>query len=441
VLAINNHGRVVGQSGNGHAVAWGRFHPYNLNNSGWFSLDPVDLHPHLNAKAIKSEARDINDAGVIVGAWSDQHVNIQAFQYSVGVATDLPYLEEDVACVANSINDIGHIVGVSWNLFLLNDDKVAKKAVHWSLDFYAHDLGRLPPVAPEMSREVPYWAYEASSINNNGDICGGAYYADQTLSHAFGGNITGGLYMLPSSANVGYPYGYQSWAHGINASGRIVGESDRNPAIWSNGQALQTVSIGTNSYGRAYGVNKFGQAVGTYRTTNDNRAWFWDGVLHDLNDLIDPASGWLLRSARGINNQGQIVGNGVFKDPNDPNAKSILQGFRASPPGWDVDPLIFKFEEWLVYQKIIDGVVDDSPGHVWTPNGPKPIDPWNPNFRRVPVALRGLVSAAKIHLESQYLVDPQARANIESTAREMLVKELKQFVERLERVDRQFHRE
>lgn len=44
-----------------------------------------------------------------------------------------------------------------------------------------------------------------------------------------------------------------------------------------------------------------------------NHAFYCDapsGPPQNLNDLIDPTSGWFLTSARGINNQGQIVGAG-----------------------------------------------------------------------------------------------------------------------------------
>ncbi len=34
--------------------------------------------------------------------------------------------------------------------------------------------------------------------------------------------------------------------------------------------------------------------------------------MQDLNDLIDPASGWTLRVATGINDSGQIVGVGAI---------------------------------------------------------------------------------------------------------------------------------
>lgn len=422
-VAINSHGRAVGQSGNGHAVAWGRFQPYGLNSSV-FSLDPVDLHPHLNANALTSEARDINDAGVIVGAWFDQHVH--AFRYSLGVATELPSLREGTFCAANSINHDGHVVGMDYDPFSIADDAVLIKPVHWTPNLAPHDLGRLPSI----EKQYPYIYYIVRAINNNGDVCGYAEYIDGNLRHAFGGNVAANLQLLAPAANIDNLYGYQYSANGINAAGRIVGKSNDNPAFWSNGQPPQVFS---SVPGNAFGVNKYGQAVGTYLATSGNRAWYWDGVLHDLNDLIEPDSGWVLRSARDINNQGQIVGSGWFTDPNDPNAKPVRQGFRVTPPHEEINPHILKFEEWIV-QHVITGQAD---GPIRTiPPKPVPVGPWNSDRYRIPLSLQNLVSAARIHLESQHLTNHEAQANIEGLAREILAKELEQLLKGLEDTNR-----
>jgi probable HAF family extracellular repeat protein len=37
-----------------------------------------------------------------------------------------------------------------------------------------------------------------------------------------------------------------------------------------------------------------------------------NGQIFNLNNLLQPNSGWQLRSATGINNNGQIVGIGDF---------------------------------------------------------------------------------------------------------------------------------
>lgn len=67
-------------------------------------------------------------------------------------------------------------------------------------------------------------------------------------------------------------------------------------------------------------VNNHGQVVGYAWYPVDSsqpfrRAFIYDyrtGVMTDLNTLIDPASGWHLLSAGGINDAGQIVGTGHF---------------------------------------------------------------------------------------------------------------------------------
>ncbi|MBK7472881.1 MAG: DUF3466 family protein, partial [Betaproteobacteria bacterium] len=66
---------------------------------------------------------------------------------------------------------------------------------------------------------------------------------------------------------------------------------------------------GTSSY--AYGINNSGQVVGEADTASGARAFVWqNGVMKDLNDLIDPNSGWVLTRATAINNAGHIVGYG-----------------------------------------------------------------------------------------------------------------------------------
>jgi hypothetical protein len=45
----------------------------------------------------------------------------------------------------------------------------------------------------------------------------------------------------------------------------------------------------------------------------EEHAFLWkDGVMVDLNDLIPKHSPWILQSAAGINDSGQIAGQGVI---------------------------------------------------------------------------------------------------------------------------------
>ncbi|MHC4177250.1 MAG: PEP-CTERM sorting domain-containing protein [Planctomycetota bacterium] len=61
-----------------------------------------------------------------------------------------------------------------------------------------------------------------------------------------------------------------------------------------------------------------------------HHAFLYDGSrMWDLNDLIDPESGWVLREARGINDAGWIAGWGY--DSGEPR---VRRGFLLIPePG------------------------------------------------------------------------------------------------------------
>jgi uncharacterized membrane protein len=89
----------------------------------------------------------------------------------------------------------------------------------------------------------------------------------------------------------------------------------------------------------AYAINYFGQVIGTsgnatmqpqYRGVMGVEVlghpflWTQSDGMHDLNTLIPPGSGWLLKTATGINVWGQIVGSGIY------NGKT--HGFLLTPP-------------------------------------------------------------------------------------------------------------
>ena len=81
----------------------------------------------------------------------------------------------------------------------------------------------------------------------------------------------------------------------------------------------------------------------------------------DLNTLIPLNSGWFLREARGINDQGMIVGNGTLN--------GVERGFLLAPSTGGSQVIIAQVT------RILSGIIDDGPGVVW-PGGPVP--PWGP---------------------------------------------------------------
>lgn len=114
--------------------------------------------------------------------------------------------------------------------------------------------------------------------------------------------------------------GRSSLANAINDAGVIVGsattagEAGRKAFLWRDGQAVELAGLGGTTT-LAQDINQSGQVVGRALLADgvSFRAVLWqDGVALDLNELLSDAAqaqGWTLVSARGINDQGWIVGD------------------------------------------------------------------------------------------------------------------------------------
>jgi probable HAF family extracellular repeat protein len=112
-----------------------------------------------------------------------------------------------------------------------------------------------------------------------------------------------------------------SEALAVSPSGIVVGRSSipgetGQPAVmWTRDGITDLGTVGGLRFSRATDINARGDIVGTASPFEgfSGRAVVWlNGAVHDLNALIDPASGWVLTSAEGINARGQIVGFGTL---------------------------------------------------------------------------------------------------------------------------------
>jgi prepilin-type N-terminal cleavage/methylation domain-containing protein len=116
----------------------------------------------------------------------------------------------------------------------------------------------------------------------------------------------------------------------INDSASVVGTYEfsstttaNNEGFLYNGTAAQTLRALGNSGTSTKGVypndiNDENQVVGTStlfstpNSTNTHAFLYQNGNTQDLNNLIPASSGWVLKEAYGINDNGQIVGDGTF---------------------------------------------------------------------------------------------------------------------------------
>src|SRR5205807_1167183 len=112
--------------------------------------------------------------------------------------------------------------------------------------------------------------------------------------------------------------GTNSTGLGLNVLGQVVGYSSVTEDVafhaflGSDGKMSDLGTLGgTNS--AANSINALGQVVGFSDIASGvEHACFWaDGMMVDLNTLIPAGSGWELSTASGINDGGEIVGNGA----------------------------------------------------------------------------------------------------------------------------------
>jgi probable HAF family extracellular repeat protein len=128
--------------------------------------------------------------------------------------------------------------------------------------------------------------------------------------------------------------GFPSGASAVNVTGQVVGWTASSSALGNNRAFLSRggtmYDLGTiTSVGGPYtpsqanGINTSGKVVGSAGydpTLSNSRAWIWiptqpngtSGQITDLNSLIPAGSGWVLTSANGINDGGQIAGVGLI---------------------------------------------------------------------------------------------------------------------------------
>lgn len=241
----------------------------------------------------QSAARDRNRFGEAVG-WSHRADGLQhAFLYKGGAMIGLGTFGG--MSDARGINDTREVVGSSIRL-----PELQERAFVWRGDGLI-DLGTLGGTEAR-----------AYAINELGHICG--------FSQIASGDLRPFLFRDGVMQDLGSLGGFSGHAYALNDVGKVVGWSMMIPYnishafLWSEGRMVDLGTLG-GVYSAAFGINNAGLIVGTStRENGDMAAFLWNGIkLVDLNTRIPAESGWYLRSASGINDDGRIVGVGTYQ--------------------------------------------------------------------------------------------------------------------------------
>jgi len=296
-FSINNNGQIVGQA----ETSSGSIHPFL-----WQSGTMIDLRPE---DASSSVAHDINNSGQVVGGPVPTGLvpleRGHAFLWANGQLKELGTLG-GANSSAWSINDGGQVVGSS-EVSRTKDGLTGHHAFLWN-EGRMYDLGTL-------GGQSSY----AASINDHGQVVGQSLNpSNQMRAFRWTPSTPNGTVgrMIDLGSLPGCPL---SAASAINNQGQVVGLSERDIDI---GYAFSIVTgrmtnLGTlrGTHSTAESINNQGQVVGASRNDRgEMHAFLWNsGRMADLNSLIPAEAGWVLISARGINDRGQVVGVGLYR--------------------------------------------------------------------------------------------------------------------------------
>jgi len=266
--AINSRQQIVGTTSAYRAALW-------TESKGVVPLPLPDGYT-------SSEAVAINDAGqILFMAFDRERKNRTALLFEHGKLFELPGTQAR----AYSLSPSGVIAGES-----MVSDRAKMQPAIWR----KHELQTLENCC----------GGSAKDINDLGQVVGD-FYDDQGRYHA-------ALWSGPAALqSIGPPDQYSS-SIAINAVGHVIIQGLPRSFLYVDGQ-LQSLSLAPRYPSQVRAINSCDTIVGSFGPFSDaNRAFRWTASsgFEDLNSLIPAGSGWKLESAVGINERGDIIGNG-----------------------------------------------------------------------------------------------------------------------------------
>ena len=266
----------------------------------WQSPGPIVQIP-MPSGTYRSRALDVNCSGCVAG-WleSDGHYGYFYDGSAVTIIEPLPGGSHDDA---NALNNAGQVTGFSTtaapgegNAFLWQDGVLTDLGgVIGGYISHGNDIGDGDP-----------WR-----------IVGTRWMQQQSDPTAF-------LLEGDEFTDLGpIPGGFSSEARAVNNNREVAGfgavphsgpiGEEKHAFYWSEGQMIDLGVLPGYERSVAYDINDASSIVGycDHSLQLPPTGFLWqDGEMTDVNDLLPSGSGLVLSSARGINNDGQIVAAG-----------------------------------------------------------------------------------------------------------------------------------
>jgi len=295
VNGLNQLGDCVG-SGRPNSQAWYRGYLLRGGTMTLLSFGP----------GAETHVFDLNDRGQAVGYALDTEAGrLVPFMFSYGQFEALSALSG----LAMAVNNHGIVVGWETN------GPGSRQAVVWALG-QTHVLGTLG-----------YAESVAMDINDAGVVAGFAQTVPDGSSSLAGGGSKNELrqrafqWFDGTLTWLGPSEGANTVARAVNRYGHVAGsvqQPDGTYRAFLHSNGVLTVLGGSVTHAHAMDVNDHGVVVGQANfpasgPTHSHGFVYRNGVLQDLNDLIDPALGLEIITADCINNAGQI-GCSAWKD-------------------------------------------------------------------------------------------------------------------------------